>query len=380
MNSILSSPCHVCGGALRLLPGFSTLMQVTSDCRPWRAGGTLATCQQCATIQKPVTSSWLEEANEIYREYAIYSQGAGAEQSTFDSDSGAGTARSNKIVEWLATATSLANHGRMLDIGCGNGAFLNAFSQSYPNWQLTGLELSERNRATIEAIPGVSQLYVGSIDDVDDRFDLIVLIHALEHIPDPARYLRSLATKLKPSGLLLIEVPDLDSSPFDVLIADHATHFTAAALHRVVGDAGFTPQAVQSGFVPKELSLLARCATSTEVPIPGIEADGGERSATSYIGWLQAIVEDARPVQKDCGIFGTSISATWLAASLDEQVSFFVDEDRNRIGRSHMGRQIFHPLDAPANATILLPLRTDIALSVAKRFDHTGCRFVVPRT
>jgi 2-polyprenyl-3-methyl-5-hydroxy-6-metoxy-1,4-benzoquinol methylase len=366
---------------LRPLSGFSTLMQVTSDCRPWRAGGSLAACQQCGAIQKPVTTAWLEEANEIYSEYAIYSQGAGAEQSAFDSGSGANTARSNKIVEWLGTAANLASRGRMLDIGCGNGAFLRAFSECHPDWQLAGLELSERNRSAIEAIPGVTQLYIGSIEDVEDRFDLIVLIHALEHIPDPARYLASLATKLTPNGLLLIEVPDLDGSPFDILIADHATHFTAAALHRVVCDAGFIPQFAESGFVPKELSLLARCTSASKAPAPErVADDGGARSAATHIAWLQALVEDARPMQKDCGIFGTSISATWLAASLDDQVSFFVDEDRNRIGRSHMGHPIYHPSDAPANATILLPLRTDIALSVARRFDKNGCRFVVPRT
>lgn len=380
MNSILCCPCHVCGGPLRPLPGFPSLVQVTSDCRPWRAGGSLAACQQCGTIQKPVTSSWLEEANEIYGEYAIYSQGAGAEQSAFDADSGASTARSNKIVEWLDAAGNLASRGRMLDIGCGNGAFLRAFSERYPGWQMAGLELGDRNRAVVEAIPGVSQLYVGSIDDVEERFDLIVLIHALEHIPNPARYLASLAAKLEPDGLLLIEVPDLDSSPFDILIADHATHFTTATLQRVIGDAGFALQSVQRGFVPKELSLLARRALATEVQASPMVEDGGDHAAASHIAWLQAIVEDARPVQKDCGIFGTSISATWLAASLDESVNFFVDEDRNRIGRSHMGRPIYHPSDAPANSTVLLPLRTDIALSIAKRFDQTGCRFVVPRT
>ncbi|HWZ46729.1 MAG TPA: hypothetical protein VNX00_00740, partial [Herbaspirillum sp.] len=103
--------------------------------------------------------------------------------------------------------------------------------------------------------------------------------------------------------------------------------------------------------------------------------------------WLQALVAQARQMQGGSaalGIFGTSISATWLAASLGAQVTFFVDEDANRIGRSHMGRPIYHPVDAPKASAALMPLRADIAQAIAQRFDQQfgqlGCRFVLPPT
>jgi trans-aconitate methyltransferase len=381
-----SHPCHICDGALRPLDGFETLVQVTSDCRPWRAGGKLTVCTQCGAVQKPATPAWLQEANEIYAEYDIYSQGGGAEQAAFDAGSGAATARSSKIVEWLVAAGNLPAGGTMLDIGCGNGAFLRAFSQRYPDWQLAGLELSDRNRATIEAIPGVTQLHVGPLANVAQRFDLIVLIHALEHIPDPVAYLRSLTAHLNPGGRLLIEVPDLTSSPFDILIADHTTHFTAAVLPRVISAAGFTVQSLQSGFVPKELSLLAQYSggladanANAAGQTPANDTGGGNTAAT-HIAWLQSLVAQAQQEKRDCGIFGTSISATWLAASLDGQVSYFIDEDTNRIGRSHMGRPIFSPADAPKGSTVLVPLRADIARAIAQRFDQLGCRFVLPPT
>ena len=46
-------------------------------------------------------------------------------QSTFDSSSGANEARSKSIVSWLNTI-DLPHTGKLLDIGCGNGAFLKA--------------------------------------------------------------------------------------------------------------------------------------------------------------------------------------------------------------------------------------------------------------
>lgn len=383
METTLNCACHICGGRLSALPGFGTLVQVTSDCRPWRAGGTLASCERCGAVQKPVTPAWLDEANSIYAEYAIYSQGGGAEQSAFDADSGANTARSNRIVQWLLETGHLPEQGTMLDIGCGNGAFLRAFSERNPGWQMAGLELGERNRAVIEAIPGVTQLYVGSIDQVEARFDLIVLIHALEHIPQPAQYLELLAKRLKPGGILLVEVPDLKTSPFDILIADHTTHFTVDVLERVVEDAGFAPLEIHSGYVPKELSLIARRSADTtakhdDVAVASASPGEARSAAQSHISWLQSLLGQAEATSGVCGIFGTSISATWLAASLDDRASFFVDEDRNRIGRTHMDRPIFAPTKAPDSAPIFMPLRADIASAIARRFEGTASRFVLP--
>jgi SAM-dependent methyltransferase len=372
-------PCHVCGGGLHALSDFAGFAQVTSDCRPWHAGGTLAVCPQCGAVQKPATQAWLDEAGRIYAEYAIYSQSGGVEQSAFESGSGANTARSNKIVEWLGETGNLRAHGRMLDIGCGNGAFLRAFSSRYPQWQMAGLELGDQHRATIEAIPGVTHFHTGSIDEVDGQFDLIVLIHALEHIPDPARYLRSIAKHLEPGGLLLIEVPDLKTSPFDILIADHTTHFTIDVLTRVVVDAGFVPLTACSGYVPKELSLLARFE-------PGVSATDesggsvgeGRLAAEAHIEWLRAMLDTANRVAGVCGIFGTSISATWLAASLGERAAFFIDEDTNRIGRSHLDRPIHALRDAPHDVPVFVPLRADIAAAIANRLGGAAGQFILP--
>jgi hypothetical protein len=178
----------------------------------------------------------------------------------------------------------------------------------------------------------------------------------------------------------LIDVPDLDNSPFDILVADHATHFNAPQLRRVVAAAGFETCALESGFVPKELSLFARCAPSPVLAATAAsgEFDDGVSTASAHIAWLHAFLDGSRRIPGTCGIFGSSISATWLAASLGEQVTFFVDEDHNRIGRHHMGRPIYHPGNAPRGSSILMPMRDPDARAVAKRIDQSVCRFVVP--
>lgn len=379
MHSGASHSCHICRGDLQPLAGFSTLIQVTSDCRPWRTGGALAVCSQCGVVQKPTTAAWLKEADKIYAEYAIYTQGGGAEQATFGGDDGTAIARSRKIVAWLEAAGQLPAKGKLLDIGCGNGGFLKVFSRQYPDWEMAGLELNDRNKTAVEAIPGVTQLHVGPLSTLSERFDVIVLIHALEHIPDPIRYLAGLTRLLNPGGRLLIEVPDLNASPFDILIADHATHFSATTLRAVVEAAGFGLHSLQSGFVPKELSLLAEYAPDAVPQSMTTDAAAGDRdTALAHLSWLHALVDRSSQVAGDFAIFGTSISATWMAASMGREVSFFIDEDRNRIGGRHLGRPIYHPAEMPAVRHVLLPLRTDIATGIVKRLAHLDCEFIWP--
>lgn len=374
--------CHICDGALRTLEGFESLLQVTSDCRVWRDGGQLAVCDGCGAVQKPLSERWQREADEIYSAYDIYSQSGGTEQSVFDPGSGAGAARSQRIVEWLSGAARLPAQGTLLDVGCGNGAFLRAFGARHGGWKLSGLELNDLNKAVIEAIPGVTRLYIGALDDIRERFDRIVLVHVLEHIPHPTAYLRSLRRYLKPDGVLVVEVPDLESSPFDILIADHSTHFTADVLADVAAGAGLEIASLSAGMVPKELSLLARAPQGAAAPGPqprsGDDKGRAQRAAIANIEWLHQLIRQGHEVGEGVGIFGTSISATWLAALLGSKAEFFVDEDPARVGRTHMSRPIYSPASVPRGKPVMLPFRADIAESVAERLAPLELAFVQP--
>jgi len=353
-------------------------IQVTSDCRPWRGIGRLAACSGCGTLQKIVTEGWLAEMRALYAGYSIYEQGAGNEQVSFDEGSGAGKARSQKIIDWLCATGTLPGEGKLLDIGCGNGAFMRAFGRCRPLWQMTGLELDARHEASIAAIPGAVNLHVGPIESLQSRFDLIVLVHALEHIPNPIKYLQQICNRLTPGGMVLIEVPDVDSSPFDILIADHCTHFSAHTLRNIVSKADFDILYIETGRVAKELTLLARhpaLKDAETIAVPDTEVTFAARRS---IAWLESLLAQGRSTEAPVGIFGTSISATWLAAALGGKVTFFVDEDANRIGRQHMRLPIHSPQDAPRDSPILMPLRADIAASVGARLSHTNLHFVSP--
>jgi len=339
----------------------------------------LARCRRCRLVQAPVTAEWQAETDAIYRQYTIYHQSGGAEQSVFGGNA-QGQARSDALVAALAQHAGIAATGRLLDIGCGNGAFLRAWQRSGRLWTLHGFEVSDHNRDQVEAIPGVEALHVGDVHKVPGEFDLITLVHVLEHIPSPQTYLADLRTRLRPGGQVLVQVPDCARNPFMLLVADHCSHFSVEGLAAVVQAAGFDVLHATNEWIAKEVSVVARGAdrpaAPTSTPLSAAESDvifGGGR----WLGEVLARVEAARRTPP-FGLFGTSIAATWLQAQVEGAAVFFVDEDPHRVGREHLGRPILAPAQVPAGATVFVALPQPLAGRVAARVTRPDVRVVLP--
>ncbi len=380
--SEMNQPCHNCGTApLRRAPGYENFFRVTSDCKPWPTGGQMGLCEACGLVQAVTDSRWENESREIYTRYDIYHQSGGIEQTVFNPATGKGRARSDAIVEGLTQTAKLPERGRLLDIGCGNGAFLRACSRSLAGWTFCGSEFDTRHRATVEAIPGVERLYSGSLAEIPGEFDVISLIHVLEHIPAPTTFLKQVVTKLKPGGWLLVEVPDCCINPFFLLVADHASHFSPGSLSTVVGGAGFEVLQAGDAWVAKEISLLARKPVGAAPAIPVCPPAQAEQT---YNHWkfLNESIAKAKALASGgtLGIFGTSIGATWLDAQLTNVAAFFVDEDPHRVGKQHEGRPIHAVKDIPAGAIVFIVLPPALAQRIAERLRpiRPDVNFVTP--
>jgi hypothetical protein len=96
--------------------------------------------------------------------------------------------------------------------------------------------------------------------------------------------------------------------------------------------------------------------------------------------WLREQLFNATAIagnSRSFGIFGTSISSTWLAGAMPEQVAFFVDEDPARVGRMHLGHPIRHPTEVQA-ADVFVPLIPDVARRIAAKFGAAHGTYHLP--
>lgn len=373
-----NSTCAACGSdRLVEIEGLAALKKVTSDCKPVASKARLLCCTVCGTVQKKVDPTWLNEINAIYQDYELFALSAGAEQVIFANQNEPPKPRSRHIVDFLLSQYSIGDTGRLLDVGCGTGAALANFSKALPKWRLYGSELSDRALPQLRKLPNFADLYTCDLQDIPGAFDVITFIHVMEHVIDPVKTMRDAARLLAPNGIMVIQVPDLQTSCYDLLIADHRTHFTRATLSFAAAGAGLVADTLINTLLPKEITLVARRGeTKSDRPDP----KEGLTLAEDSVAWLTDVRNAARrlPEGAPVGIFGTSISGMWCFAEIGDRVAFFVDEDKTRVGGSFEGRRIYAPSDAPVGSQVFVPLTPPIAKQVVQRLSGLAAEFVEP--
>jgi 2-polyprenyl-3-methyl-5-hydroxy-6-metoxy-1,4-benzoquinol methylase len=99
---------------------------------------------------------------------------------------------------------------RVLDIGCGNGAFL--WHMRSLGWEVCGVEPDPQSAAQAQSAGlDVRIGYLQQQSLLEASFDAITAFHVIEHLHDPVGTLRACFKLLKPGGHLTLATPNLDS-------------------------------------------------------------------------------------------------------------------------------------------------------------------------
>jgi SAM-dependent methyltransferase len=131
--------------------------------------------------------------------------------------------------------------GAVLDVGCGDGSFLEAARAR--GWQVEGTELNP-SRARERGL-----LVNPSIAQAAGPFDCATLWHSLEHLRDPRGALEQVRDRLAPAGSILVAVPDAGGAQARLFgphwrhldVPRHLFHFTRPSLEQLLLRAGFEP-------------------------------------------------------------------------------------------------------------------------------------------
>ena len=137
----------------------------------------------------------------------------------------------------LKLINSQSQKGKLLDIGAGTGDFLVVAKND--GWQITGIEPGEKPKI-IAINKGVS--FANDLSELENNsFDVITMWHVLEHVPDLEFQIKELKRLIKPSGTIIIAVPNFNSfdavyygkfwAAFDV--PRHLWHFSKTAIEKL---------------------------------------------------------------------------------------------------------------------------------------------------
>jgi SAM-dependent methyltransferase len=154
--------------------------------------------------------------------------------------------------------------GRLLDVGCAYGFFLQEAKRSF---DVAGIEIAEdaaaycRERG-LRVLSGIAD--ESNLSQLG-QMDVIVLLDVIEHLPNPSETLALCARQLRPGGIILVTTGDF-ASPYARLFGkswrlmtppQHLWYFTRASIERISQPLGLVLESYDHPWKIVPISLIA---------------------------------------------------------------------------------------------------------------------------
>jgi 2-polyprenyl-3-methyl-5-hydroxy-6-metoxy-1,4-benzoquinol methylase len=153
----------------------------------------------------------------------------------------------------------------LLDVGGGNGAFLQAARKRLPLCRTVLVESSPL--ACSEAAGNVDRVLQGNFLEVrldDERFSGIAFLDVLEHALEPLAMLMKAKQLLQPGGFVIASIPNVahwsviadliegrwDYAPAGIHCVTHLRFFTRHSIVDLFQEAGFALERCQAALLP----------------------------------------------------------------------------------------------------------------------------------
>jgi 2-polyprenyl-3-methyl-5-hydroxy-6-metoxy-1,4-benzoquinol methylase len=161
----------------------------------------------------------------------------------------------------------LAPAGRLLEVGCAHGFFLEV---AKPFWEAKGIDVSAtavRHARETYGVNAVEAEFLELPEEIE-AYDLICFWDTIEHLPHPVRAIERAARWLKPGGALVVTTGDIDSVVArlrkerwrQIHPPTHLYYFSPKTLRRAVVRAGLSVQDVSRPSVSRSFRAMAHGA------------------------------------------------------------------------------------------------------------------------
>ncbi len=108
--------------------------------------------------------------------------------------------------------TRYAASGKLLEVGCGFGYLLAGFDQ---RWQLYGTDISAHAAAVAQRRLAHAHVLAADLQQgipFRTRFDVLIAVNVMEHLPEPRAAAQAIAEALRPGGIFVAHLPTINNA------------------------------------------------------------------------------------------------------------------------------------------------------------------------
>ena len=344
----------------------NTKIFLSSDFKKFLFSPKYLICESCGTISKEISIKFKKIINKIYKNYKSFDFFNEIDQIKYgfsSNNSNISKHRCEILVDYLYKYLNKKNKKiNFLDYGAGNGAMMYNFGKKFAKANLNALDVNKKKYSKIRKIKNFNKFFnLNEFKKTKEKFDIVTLIHVLEHSLNPLNDLKLIKSKLNESGILIIQVPNIKMNPFDLIVMDHTYHFNKESLVALLTKGGYKILKLNSNLIKSEITII--CKKTKKNPVLKKISKKNYLSIIEYhqrnTKYLNNYIDLVKKKHFDyLAIFGTSIAGSWLAYNLNQGDFIFVDDNPNRQNINYITTKVYETrkIISKNKYDIILPL------------------------
>ncbi len=282
----------------------------------------------------------------------VYARGGITGQTYFVKDYDKRVTRAFLQAEILEKYLKNSERTRVLDVGCFWGELLLELSKRFPKAEFHGFDTNKHLKAVF---PSKKSFYfwVSELEHIEGKFDLICMSFSMMYIKNLSGLLKNLRRLIKPEGSLFIQINDVASNPFSILLSDQYFYFTPYILENILNKTGFNFTLLKNDWFPRDILGIAKLADDKH--LCRFKEDLNVYRSVGRLNRIKEKLQFLADGGSPLCVLGTTTAAAFVDSILGKKMHCFVDENTNCATVNFRGKKVIHPRLLGGSYCLMLP-------------------------